>query len=70
MKRKKMGFGKVLSRVQKTNEGTFEHGKKLSFSFYDTKAKSIIATREFNAIDNSAYTVFMIRRKQGKCEGD
>jgi hypothetical protein len=62
-RKKKMGFGRVLSRVQRLRyEGTFEHGKKLSFSFYDTKAKSIIATREFNAIDNSAYTVFMIRK--------
>jgi hypothetical protein len=39
--------------------------KKWSFSFYDTKAKSI-ATREFNAIDNSAYTVLWSGEKQGE----
>jgi hypothetical protein len=38
-----------------------------SFSFMMTKAKSIIATREFNAIDNSAYTVFYDQaKKQGE----
>jgi antitoxin component YwqK of YwqJK toxin-antitoxin module len=52
-------------------EGTFEHGKEIGvFSFYDdTKAKSIIATREFNAIDNSAYTVFYDQAKNKVSEG-
>jgi hypothetical protein len=60
-----MGFGRVLSRVKRLRyEGTLNMEKKWSFSFMMIrKAKSIIATREFNAIDNSAYTVFMIRRK-------
>jgi antitoxin component YwqK of YwqJK toxin-antitoxin module len=52
-------------------EGTFEHGKETGvFSFYDdTKAKSIIATREFNAMDNSAYTVFYDQAKNKVSEG-
>jgi antitoxin component YwqK of YwqJK toxin-antitoxin module len=52
-------------------EGTFEHGKEIGvFSFYDdTKAKSLIATREFNAIDNSAYTVFYDQAKNRVSEG-
>jgi hypothetical protein len=55
---KKMGFERVLSRVRLRYEGTLNMEKKLSFSFYDTKAKSIIATREFNAIDNSAHRFY------------
>jgi antitoxin component YwqK of YwqJK toxin-antitoxin module len=41
-------------------DGTFEHGKEVGvFRYYDdTQAQSIIATREFNKIDNSAYTMF------------
>jgi antitoxin component YwqK of YwqJK toxin-antitoxin module len=41
-------------------EGTFEHGKEVgTFKFFDdTKAKTVIATREFNAKDGSAYTIF------------
>lgn len=52
-------------------EGTFEHGKEVGlFSFYDdTKAKSIIATREFNATDNSAYTIFYDQAKNKVSEG-
>jgi antitoxin component YwqK of YwqJK toxin-antitoxin module len=52
-------------------EGTFEHGKEIGvFSFYDdTKAKSLIATREFNAIDNSAYTIFYDQAKNRVSEG-
>lgn len=52
-------------------EGTFEHGKEIGiFNFYDdTKAKSIIATREFNANDNSAYTVFYDQNKNKVSEG-
>lgn len=52
-------------------EGTFEHGKEVGvFSFYDdTKAKSIIATREFNGTDNSAYTVFYDQAKNKVSEG-
>lgn len=52
-------------------EGTFEHGKEIGlFNFYDdTKAKSIIATREFNAKDNSAYTTFFDQAKNKVSEG-
>jgi antitoxin component YwqK of YwqJK toxin-antitoxin module len=52
-------------------EGTFEHGKEVgTFNFYDdTKAKSVIATREFNAKDNSAYTTFYDQKKNKVSEG-
>ena len=52
-------------------EGTFEHGKEIGiFYFYDdTKAKSVIATREFNANDNSAYTIFYDQKKNKVSEG-
>ncbi|MFV8336615.1 toxin-antitoxin system YwqK family antitoxin [Flavobacterium sp. RSP29] len=52
-------------------EGTFDHGKEIGiFNFYDdTKAKSIIATREFNTIDNSAYTIFYDQNKNTVSEG-
>ena len=52
-------------------EGTFDHGKEVGiFSFYDdTKAKSIIAIREFNAKDNSAYTIFYDQNKNKVSEG-
>src|SRR6476620_542991 len=41
-------------------EGKFEHGKEVgTFQFFDdTKAGTVIATREFNPKDNSAYTIF------------
>lgn len=46
-------------------EGTFDHGKeKGTFRFFDdTKAGPVIATREFNPKDDSAYTIFY---KDGK----
>jgi len=52
-------------------EGTFEHGKEVgTFNFYDdTKAKSVIATREFNAKDNSVYTTFYDQKKNKVSEG-
>ena len=52
-------------------EGTFEHGKEVGlFSFYDdTKAKSVMATREFNSTDNSAYTIFYDQAKNKVSEG-
>lgn len=52
-------------------EGTFVHGKETGiFNFYDdTKAKSVIATREFNPKDNSAYTVFYDQDKNKVSEG-
>jgi len=52
-------------------EGTFEHGKEVGvFNFFDdTKSKSIIATREFNTADNSAYTIFYDQAKNKVSEG-
>lgn len=46
-------------------EGTFDHGKETGmFKFFDdTKAGTVVATREFNSKDNSAYTIFY---KDGK----
>lgn len=41
-------------------EGTFEHGKEIGlFKFFDdTKAGTVIATREFDAKEGSCYTIF------------
>ncbi len=41
-------------------EGTFDQGKEVGlFTFYDnTKVKKVVATRDFNPNDNSAYTIF------------
>jgi antitoxin component YwqK of YwqJK toxin-antitoxin module len=52
-------------------EGTFEHGKEQGiFSFFDdTKAGTVIATREFNAKDNSCYTIFYNQNKNKVSEG-
>ncbi|MFV8367940.1 toxin-antitoxin system YwqK family antitoxin [Flavobacterium sp. LB2R40] len=52
-------------------EGTFDHGKEIGvFNFFDdTKAKSVIATREFNSKDNSAYTIFYDQNKNKVSEG-
>lgn len=52
-------------------EGTFEHGKETGiFKFFDdTKAKTVIATRDFNLKDNSCYTVFYNQRKNKVSEG-
>lgn len=52
-------------------EGTFEHGKEVGvFTFYDnTKTKIILATREFNPQDNSAYTIFYDQFKNKVSEG-
>ena len=52
-------------------EGTFEHGKEVgTFTFFDnTKTKTVIATREFNTKDNSAYTIFYDQKKNKVSEG-
>lgn len=52
-------------------EGTFQHGKEVGvFNFFDdTRAKSIIATRTFNAKDNSCYTIFYDQNKNVVSEG-
>ncbi|WP_281337361.1 toxin-antitoxin system YwqK family antitoxin [Flavobacterium eburneipallidum] len=52
-------------------EGTFEHGKEIGvFNFFDnTKTKRVIATREFNPTDNSAYTIMYDQMKNKVSEG-
>lgn len=52
-------------------EGTFEHGKEVgTFTFFDnTKTKRVIATREFNPNDNSAYTIVYDQLKNKVSEG-
>lgn len=52
-------------------EGTFEHGKEVgTFTFFDnTKTKIVIATREFNPKDNSAYTIMYDQKKNKVSEG-
>lgn len=52
-------------------EGIFEHGKEVgTFTFFDnTKTKIVVATREFNAKDNSAYTIFFDKNKNKVSEG-
>jgi antitoxin component YwqK of YwqJK toxin-antitoxin module len=52
-------------------EGTFEHGKEIgTFKFFDdTKAGTVIATREFNKKDNSCYTIFYNQKSNKVSEG-
>lgn len=52
-------------------EGTFDHGKEVGiFKFFDdTKAGTVIATREFNAKDNSCYTIFYNQKSNKVSEG-
>lgn len=52
-------------------EGFFDHGKEVGlFTFYDnTKTKRVVATREFNAADNSAYTIIYDQLKNKVSEG-
>lgn len=52
-------------------QGTFEHGKEVGvFQFFDdTQKGDVIATREFNPKDNSAYTVFYDQNKNKVSEG-
>lgn len=52
-------------------EGTFDHGKEVGiFTFYDNKkTKIVVATREFNAKDNAAYTIFYDQFKNKVSEG-
>ena len=52
-------------------EGTFDHGKEIGlFKFFDdTKAGTIIATREFNKTDNSCYTIFYNQKNNKVSEG-
>jgi antitoxin component YwqK of YwqJK toxin-antitoxin module len=52
-------------------EGTFDHGKEVGIFKYfdDTKATTVIATREFNQKGNSCYTIFYNQRKNKVSEG-
>lgn len=52
-------------------EGTFDHGKEVGlFKFFDdTKAGTVIATREFNSKDNSCYTIFYNQKNNKVSEG-
>ena len=52
-------------------EGTFVHGKETGmFKFFDdTKAGTVIATREFNEKDNSCYTIFYNQKGYKVSEG-
>jgi antitoxin component YwqK of YwqJK toxin-antitoxin module len=70
---KKHGLWKGLYEESKRPryEGTFEHGKEVGmFNFFDdTKAGTVIATRAFNSIDNSCYTIFYNQNKNKVSEG-
>lgn len=72
-KGKKHGLWKGIYEDTKNPkyEGTFEHGKEVgTFTFFDnTKTKIVVATREFNAKDNSAYTIFFDKNKNKVSEG-
>lgn len=52
-------------------EGTFNHGKETGmFKFFDdTKAGTVVATREFNEKDNSCYTIFYNQNGNKVSEG-
>lgn len=52
-------------------EGIFDHGRETGiFTFFDnTRVKNVIATREFNQKDNSAYTIFYDQSKNKVSEG-
>lgn len=72
-KGKKQGVWKGVYEDTKNPkyEGTFEHGKEVGkFVFFDnTKSKIIIATREFNKLNNEAHTVFFDQNKNKVSEG-
>lgn len=63
------GYYEESKRVR--YEGSFVHGKEVGkFTFFDdTKAAAVIATREFNDKDNSAYTIFYNQNKFRVSEG-
>lgn len=72
-KGKKNGLWKGIYQDTKNPkyEGTFDHGEEIGvFTFFDnTKMKTVVATREFNTKDNSAYTVFFDPKKNKVSEG-
>jgi antitoxin component YwqK of YwqJK toxin-antitoxin module len=52
-------------------EGTFEHGKEIgTFKYFDdTKAGTVIATRDFSKEDGSCYTIFYDQKNNKVSEG-
>ena len=70
---KKVGLWKGVFEDTKRPryEGTFDHDKEVGlFKFFDnTKESNLIATREFNSKDNSAYTIFYDFNKNKISEG-
>jgi antitoxin component YwqK of YwqJK toxin-antitoxin module len=70
---KKQGVWKGVYEQSKRPryEGTFEHGKEVGmFKFFDdTKAGTVIATREFNSKDNSCYSIFYNQKGNKVSEG-
>lgn len=70
---KKIGLWKGVFEDTKRPryEGTFDHDIEVGlFKFFDnTKASNLIATREFNSKDNSAYTIFYDVNKNKISEG-
>jgi antitoxin component YwqK of YwqJK toxin-antitoxin module len=70
---KKHGLWKGIYEESKRPryEGTFDHGKEVGmFRFFDdTKAGTVIATREFNPKDGSCYTIFYNQKKHKVSEG-
>jgi antitoxin component YwqK of YwqJK toxin-antitoxin module len=71
---KKLGLWKGVyeNSKQPRYEGTFDHDKEIGlFKFFDdSKASNLIATREFNSKDNSAYTIFYDENKNKISEGN
>lgn len=70
---KKMGLWKGVYEESKRPryEGNFDHGKEVGlFKFFDdSKTSNLIATREFNSKDNSAFTIFYDENKNKISEG-
>lgn len=70
---KKIGLWKGVYEDTKRPryEGTFDHDKEVGlFKFFDnTKESNLIATREFNSADHSAYTIFYDVNKNKISEG-
>ena len=70
---KKQGIWKGVYEESKRPryEGTFDHGKEKGiFKFFDdTKAGTVIATREFNSKDGSCYTIFYNQNNNKVSEG-
>lgn len=70
---KKNGVWKGIYQESKRPrfEGTFDHGKEVGIFTYfdDTNSSSVMATRQFNTKDNSAYTIFFDQKKNKVSEG-